>query len=400
MTQVPARNPAEGRYPIALATIALFLMGAIMPSPLYLLYERTFGLSATEISIVWAVNAPSVILALLFLGGISDSIGRRRTMLMGITLMLLGSVVFAFADGLVWLILARILQGLAIGMSLGAGIAAVTEWMPQRQRARAGQFVVVATAVGSALGAILGGILGQYGPHPLMLPYVLHIVLLVLAAIAIAMVPSCPHVHDLQHSSIVAVPAGIRRPFSIAAAQAFIGWGTASLFLSLVPTFLAGALDLRNLAVGAVVISVMQAGSVTASLTGNMLRDRVAIITAMLLLGAGVWSLLLSVPTHAYWLIALAALLVGAGLGLSYLAGLKIINQIAPAEHRGEVTSAFLVACYAGFSLPALAIGLAANRIGLSESFLAGAIALGIVAVTIMLVATERNLQPTPAGSS
>jgi MFS family permease len=400
MTPTSAPNPAAGRYPIALTMIALLLTGAILPSPIYLQYERTFGLTAGEISVVFAVYAASVIPSLLFLGGISDRIGRRRTMLIGVTLMALGSLVFAFSEGLVWLIIARILQGFALGMSLGAAIAAVTEWMAEAQRSHATQLVVIATAAGSALGALLGGVIGQYSPYPLLLPYLVHVALLVFVAIAIATVPSCPHVHDLQHTTVVAVPKAIRRPFAIAATQSFIGWGTSAIFLSLVPTFLAGTLDLRNLMVGAVVITLMQIGSASASFAGNALRNRTAIIIAMLLLGAGMWSLLLSVPTQAYALIGVAALLVGGGLGLSYLAGLRVVAQIAPPDHRAEVNSAFLVACYAGFSLPALAVGLAANRIGLPESFLASAIVLGAIAVTIMLIATERNLQAAPAGST
>ncbi|MDQ6825291.1 MAG: hypothetical protein M3007_07500 [Candidatus Eremiobacteraeota bacterium] len=70
----------------------------------------------------------------------------------------------------------------------------------------------------------------------------------------------------------------------------------------------------------------------------------------------------------------------GIANGLSYLAGLRIVQEIAPPDHRAEVTSAFLVASYSGFSLPALAVGFAANFIGLYPALVVAAIALGVIA--------------------
>lgn len=64
-------------------------------------------------------------------------------------------------------------------------------------------------------------------------------------------------------------------------------------FLPLVPTFLAGALDLHNLMAGAVIIIVIQIGSAAASFAANAPPNRVAIIFAMPTLGAGMWSVLL-----------------------------------------------------------------------------------------------------------
>ena len=68
----------------------------------------------------------------------------------------------------------------------------------------------------------------------------------------------------------------------------------------------------------------------------------------MLALGVGFWILLLAEPHHVYALIVAAIFIAGFGNGLSYLAGLNIVNTIAPPEHRAETLSAFLVVCYLG----------------------------------------------------
>jgi len=386
------QNPAEGRYPIAAASVFLLLAGVLIPSPLYELYRKAFGLTPAQIGLVFAIYAASLIPSLIFLGGISDHIGRRRTMLTGIALLALGSLVFAFANEFVWLIIGRILQGFAVGVGLGASIAAITEWMPEAMRKHAGQVAVIATSAGAAFGALLAGALGQYTPYGASLPYFVHIALLIVLAFAIASVPSCPHVYDSNHSSVLHVPKSIRRPFYIAAGQAFISWGTLGVFLSLVPTFLDNALHLDNLMIGAGVVSLVQTGAIVASLTTDRFTNRTGIVTAMLVLGAGMWCLLLSKPWHLQALIFVGAFLAGAGNGISYAIALRIVGAISPPEHRAEVTSSLLVAGYTGFSLPVLLVGFVADYVGLYLAFLAAAVALGAIALTTVAVATDRNL--------
>ena len=79
-------NPAAGRYPIAVAAIALLIARVFMPTPLYQLYHREWGLTPSQISVVFAIYAASLIPSLLFLGGISDGIGRRKTLLIAIAI--------------------------------------------------------------------------------------------------------------------------------------------------------------------------------------------------------------------------------------------------------------------------------------------------------------------------
>jgi MFS family permease len=304
--------------------------------------------------------------------------------------------VFAFADGLVWLIVARIIQGVGMGIGTGAAAAAIREWMAESDRGRAGAVTVVAVSGGSAAGALLGGTLGQFGPNPLALPYFVHIALLACGAIAVATVPSCPHLHPARVSAVLRIPRAIRGPFFIASVQSFIGWSTFAIFVALVPSFLARALDLHNLLVGAFVVTAIQVGSVSGSLAGQRLSNRSAIISAMIALGMGLWLLLIAVALHAEALVAVASLIAGAGGGLSYLAGLNIIGAIAPPEHRAETLSAFLVACYLGYSIPALGVGFAATRYGLSASFIGAAIVLGMIAVSVSVFTTDRNLSVRP----
>ena len=389
-------NPAAGRYPIAVAAIALLIAGVFMPTPLYQLYHREWGLTSGQISVVFAIYAASLIPSLLFLGGISDGIGRRKTLLIAIAIAALGSLAFAFASGLWWLIAARAFQGVALGIGLPTAVAAVREWMDEVTRPRAGTLAIVGTSVGAAFGALIAGILAEYAPLPNTLSFLVYIVLLAGLAVAVASVPSCPHLGPASHREFPTIAPAIRRPFLVASGESFVGWATLAIFVSLLPSFLAQGLDLHNLLLGAVVVANMMFGMLVASLTGRGLRNRAAIILALLGLGAGFWILLLAEPHHVYVLLIAAIFIAGYGNGLSYLAGLNIVNNIAPPEHRAETLSAFLVVCYLGFSLPALGVGIVADQVGLYRAMVAGAIALGVIAVVMIFVTTDRNLRTTP----
>jgi MFS family permease len=390
-------NPAAGRYPVAAISMGLMLAGTLLPTPLFELYHRLWHLTPAEISLVFAIYACSLIPSLLFLGGLSDRYGRRHTILLAFALLAIGSLIFAFAQGLWWLIAARIVQGVGMGIGTGTAATAVREWMNEADRPRAGTITVLAVSGGSAAGALLGGILGQFAPFPLMLPYLVHVVLLACGAIAVLTVPKSPHpIAAGAHKAIPQIARAIRRPFFIACVESFIGWSTFAIFVALVPSFLARALDLHNLLVGAAVITLIQAGGASASLYGQRLSNRTAIIMAMGFLGVGLWLLLAGVAMHAEVLIAIASFIAGAGGGFSYLAGLTIIGAISPPEHRAETMSAFLVACYLGYSVPALGVGIAATHFGLSAAFIGAAIVLGVIAVSVSVFSTDRNLIAKP----
>jgi MFS family permease len=393
-------NPAAGRSPVAATALGVMLAGALLPTPLFELYHRAWGLTPAEISIVFAVYSASLIPALLFLGGLSDTLGRRQTILLACGILTLGVLILAFAGNLFWLLVGRIVEGIALGIGTGAAAAAIREWTHPHERNRSGTVTVLAASGGSALGVLLGGSLAQYAPYPFALPYFAFIAVLAGVALAVATVPQAAPPQAVATSAIVRIAAPIRRPFFIASTQAFIGWAVFAIFIALVPSFLARALDLHNLLIGAFVITAIQIGSVAASLVGGRLARRAAIAIAMGGLGAGVWLLLYAVAVHNLPLVVAASIVAGAGGGLSYMTGIDLVGSIAPAGRRAETLSGFLVTCYLGYSLPAVAVGVAATRFGLFPSFVGAAVVLGIAAIAIVLLATDANLQPREAATT
>ena len=72
--------------------------------------------------------------------------------------------------------------------------------------------------------------------------------------------------------------------------------------------------------------------------------------------------------------------------GLGYRGSLEFINRIAPADRRSEVVSSFLIALFAGNSLPVIGIGLLSSFAGAPAAHVAFAVLItalaGIAALT------------------
>jgi hypothetical protein len=81
-----------------------------------------------------------------------------------------------------------------------------------------------------------------------------------------------------------------------------------------------------------------------------------------------------------------AAALCGVAGGLGYRGSLEVINRIAPADQRSEVVSSYLIALFAGNSLPVIGIGLLSAASGATVAYITFAAVItalaGIAALT------------------
>ena len=80
------------------------------------------------------------------------------------------------ADSVVWLFVARGLQGLATGLALGAASAAMLDLHPRRDPAGVGLANGVVSAGGLGLGMLASSAIVELLPAPRVLPYVLLLV--------------------------------------------------------------------------------------------------------------------------------------------------------------------------------------------------------------------------------
>jgi MFS transporter, DHA1 family, tetracycline resistance protein len=120
----------------------------------------TYGVLASLYALMQFVFAP-------LLGSLSDRFGRRRVILLSLFGSGLDYFLFAFAPGLAWLYVARIISGIT-GANISAASAYIADVSPPEKRAANFGLIGAAFGIGFIAGPALGGWLGSYS---LKLPF-------------------------------------------------------------------------------------------------------------------------------------------------------------------------------------------------------------------------------------
>ena len=379
------------------------LLGAVMfaasaPSPLYPVYQDRYGFSPTTLTTIFAVYALALIAALLLTGSLSDRVGRRPVLLASLVLLAAAMAVFAAGDGVGWLVLARVLQGIGTGVATGTLSATLLDLQP---RPGVGPTVsTVAPSFGLAGGVAGAGALVQYGPAPRTLVFWILLAVFVLAAAALLAVPeTVPYrpgwLGDLRPR--VGVPAGARATFLTMAPIVVACWALAGFYLSLGPSLaisLAGTTD--RLVTGLPLTALFAAGGISSLLTPGWSARR-SILVGAPTFTLGVALTVAAVGTGQLWVLVLGSAVAGAGFGPSFAGTLRALAPLVAPTERGTLLTAVYVTAYLAFSVPALAAGLTATHLGLRETadaYAAGVIVLALAATTAYALSLRRSVVP------
>jgi benzoate transport len=114
---------------------------------------REWGIDRAALGVVLSMELFGMGLGSFLLGGVADRIGRRRTLLGCLVLMILGMTMVIGVRGLTALCIWRVITGVGIGGMLASNNAVATEFSNARRR----DLSVSVMAIGYPLGAIIGG---------------------------------------------------------------------------------------------------------------------------------------------------------------------------------------------------------------------------------------------------
>src|SRR4051794_21405908 len=159
-----------------------------VPSPLYRVYQQEFGFSSGVLTTIFAIYAFALLVSLLVVGGLSDHVGRRPVIAAAFALEAVAMVLFFAADGVGWLLAARVVQGLATGALTSALGAALLDL--QRSDRPLGALVNSASpGLGLSLGALSAGVLVQFVPSPTEWVFGVLAAVSALAAVGVVLLP-------------------------------------------------------------------------------------------------------------------------------------------------------------------------------------------------------------------
>ena len=133
--------------------------------PLLPQYSEDLGLSKSAAGILSASYAAGTLLAALPSGWLAAKVGVRQSMLIGLGLLSVSSLAFAFANEIVLLDLARFAQGLGGACAWTGGLAWLLAAGPRERRGELVGSVLAVAIAGLLLGPVIGGIATVVGPE-------------------------------------------------------------------------------------------------------------------------------------------------------------------------------------------------------------------------------------------
>ena len=383
------RFSSRGTFWSATVVLALGLWASGAPSVLYPIYAAEWNLPSVVITTVFGTYPVALLITLLVFGGVSDVIGRRRTMLIGIALIGVAAAVFAFAPNVGFLYVGRVLQGIGTGFALGAASAALVENNVSNNPRFPSSLTTASTAVGLTLALLLTGLLAQLAPLPLVLSY---LVLFVLSAVALVLVGlsrdarrATPGVR--WRPQAIRFPRGLVRPFLAATLSVSVAYAVGAIFLSLgalMARQLTGTTDL--LVIGAILgLSSFFIGA-TALFLQNV-PAHVAIVIGGILSLAGLGLMAATAASGSIGLFLAWSVVGGIAYSFAFTGGLGLINRTARPEHRGATLSLLYLLAYLLQAAIAIGAGALATAIGLAAAVDLAAPVLGVLCLAAILLA-------------
>ncbi|MGV9265995.1 MFS transporter [Kitasatospora sp. NPDC003701] len=425
-TPAPPRATPPARAAVALA-LWVTMAGTTVPTPLYPLYQQAFGFSPLTVTVTFAVYAVGVVAGLLTLGRLSDRIGRRPVMAGALLLAATAAGLFEAASALPWLLVARVVSGLAAALITGAATAALLDLAPPERRLRAQTLALAANMGGLAGGTLLSGALAEWAGSPLRLPWTVMLALTGAALLGLLAVPesvprkalggtagnapegtSANASEGTRRSARTAaglrpglqplrVPAGIRPALLPAALAAGSGFAVLGVLTSVSGLFLATVLGLHHHALTGLVVCLAFAATAVGQSLARVLpgpRALPAACAGLVLAAALIATALL---TESLTPLLLGACVNGLATGTAVGTGLGTVNGGVEPQQRGAVVSAFFAVLYAMLSVPVVGVGVLVRATDLRTAGVVFSALVAVLAVGVAAGLTGRRPRPTTA---
>ncbi|HYP55115.1 MAG TPA: MFS transporter [Solirubrobacterales bacterium] len=345
-------------------------------APLLPDYADEFGLSHAEAGVLAASYAAGTLAASLPAGFVAGRVGPRRTVIAGLLLLGVSSIVFGFAGSVLLLDAARFTQGISGALIWSGALTWLIGSTPPERRGS-----VIGTALGTAVaGALVGPIFGSVAAEVGTEAAFTGVFALTLALAGIA--SRLPEVAAPERQALSEVLAAmLSRPIV-----------TATLFVA-VPSLMFGAVEVlvplridelggghAAIAGGFIAGAALEAG--LAPLVGRY-SDRVG-RRAPFVVGIGICAIaMLAIAAAGALAPILAALILGSlGAGICFTPALTTLSETAESSrlHQGFAAGLSNMAWAAGQTIGAIAGGAAASAAGYEAPSVAIAVLLVLTA--------------------
>lgn len=152
------------QFLVIFLTILLSTIGFGVCIPVLPLYAEKFGATEFVNGLLTGVFALVMFVFAPLWGKLSDRIGRRPVLIFSVLGSAVGYFIMGWAGSLVWLFVARIIDG-ASGGNIAAAQAYIADITSQESRSKAMGMIGAAFGLGFIIGPAIGGIMAKWSPH-------------------------------------------------------------------------------------------------------------------------------------------------------------------------------------------------------------------------------------------
>lgn len=124
--------------------------------------QEDLGISLGPLNVAISLTALFSGMFIVAAGGLADRIGRKKITYLGLILSVIGSLCLVLANGSVWLIIGRVIQGLSAACIMPATIALVNAYFEGAERQRALSYWSIGSWGGSGVCSFAGGAIATY----------------------------------------------------------------------------------------------------------------------------------------------------------------------------------------------------------------------------------------------
>ena len=386
---IGAEPPAASRL-ILFLTVFIDLLGFGIVIPFLPMFAHKMGVGAVGVGLLLSIYSLTQFVFAPILGRISDRIGRRPILLLGLLGSSIGYLVYGFAGTFFWLLASRAMHG-ACAATISTAQAYIADTTDDEHRAKGMGLIGAAFGLGFVLGPALGGIMGYSSLRvPVFFASALTFANFIFAA---AKLPESHHADrstllDFAHfiGPLLAIPRQLlrhrlARMFAIAFLLTFSLSALEATFALMVPA----VYGYGTFGIG---VLLAFAGLMQALAQGYLLGKIVGRFGEVWLLKIGLLAMIVglapmgSISSHGALLAMLAALSLGYGFASPSIASL--ISRNTDRDLQGEVMGVNQSAMSLARICGPIAGGLAYQMLGPAAPYLGGA-----VVVMLALVATN-----------
>lgn len=367
---------------VATMAFVLTFAAAAAPIPLYTHFQQTVGISDTEVSLTIVFYLVGVLTVLFFAGSVSDAVGRRPLAAASLLLGALGCLMFTnIANGLT-LQLARLVQGVACGLTMSATSAFVIDSAGTRYRTLG----VTVASCGSLLGITAGslgiGLFSGISSNYNIVFYVLTVLSLVTAVLLPLVQETVTDRITLRKAirPIVTVPKKLRPVFPIAAGAYIATWGIGMFFQSLSTPAAVQYFGTEGPLVPALILAMAMAPSAAGGPLESRLSTETSIRVGMLTFFGSCVGLTIALQMQLLGVFLLLECAFSLSMGICLSVGMRLLIESSSPGENAAIVSLINFAGYVGSTIMSLMMSWMAGIVPLS-GVLGFLTVLGLMAV-------------------